>query len=110
MAEREAPEKAQMDPEVREGLGFVFAHVIARYCYGEDNWRRLDSEERNAIAEPYMRWGRDYAPMYAEGLRELARDPHARAVLSKAFREAGLANSATALHALADDLDGGSDD
>lgn len=43
----------------------------------------------------------------AEMLRGLARDPHARLVLSKAFREAPMANAAEALHALADGLDAG---
>ena len=42
-----------------------------------------------------------------EQLRGLAADPHARAVLAKAFREAPLANAAEALHALADGLDAG---
>jgi hypothetical protein len=43
----------------------------------------------------------------AEQLRGLARDSHARAVLSKAFRDAPMANAAEALHALADGLDSG---
>ena len=47
------------------------------------------------------------ARLLADGLRGLAADPHARAVLVKAYREAGLANAAAALHALADGLDAG---
>lgn len=58
------------------------------------------------IAYPYMHRPVE-RPSLADELRGLARDPHARAVLSKAFREAALANAAEALHALADGLDGG---
>lgn len=46
-------------------------------------------------------------PGLADQLRGLAADPHARAVLAKAFREAPLANAAEALHALANGLDAG---
>lgn len=47
------------------------------------------------------------AATLADHLRGLAADPHARAVLAKAFREAPLANAAEALHALAAGLDAG---
>jgi hypothetical protein len=94
---------------------WVVSCVLARYCYGEEAWAGLDPEERNAVSEPYLPAAREIAPMLVgafvpEALRGLARDPHARAVLSKAFREAPMANAAEALHALADDLAGGEND
>lgn len=45
--------------------------------------------------------------LLAAQLRGLAADPHARAVLAKAFREAPMANASEALHALADGLSAG---
>lgn len=100
MSEQPLPEKAQMTDAEAEVWDEFWETDAARCCSCPScNYYAPDYEQHKG--EPCLLTAL-FDRIFAARLRGLASDSTARAVLAKAYREAGLANAAEAIHALAD--------
>jgi hypothetical protein len=72
-----------------EDVPWLLSLVLARYGYGESTWSALDPEERNAVAEPYLRAASLIAPMVTDALARRVAAPPSEADIAAVLADVG---------------------